>query len=341
MNRSSYPLSNRVALVPAPTPLHALDRLAAALDMDEGSLLVKRDDLTGLAGGGNKARKLEYLVADALARGCDWLVSGGGEQSNHARMTAAAAARFGLGCTLVLATDRPAVASGNVLLDAILGAATEWVGDVDGEQLDAAIEATAARLADEGARPYVVPIGGSNALGALGYVNAAQELREQVPDLELVVLATGSCGTQAGLAAGLGDHESVLGVRVGERPDLEALVHAKAAEAAALAQLSSPTGLPSIDHRHLGPGYAVPSVSGLAALNTVARLEGLVLDPVYTGKGMAGLLAARADGRVQRSTRTVFLHTGGLPGLFAHRFQHCWAVPGALPPHRSRVVRNG
>ena len=317
----------RLTLSSGPTPVEPLDRLAAALDMEPGSLLVKRDDLTGLAGGGNKVRKLEFLCAEAVSTGCDVLVTGGGPQSNHARMTAAAARRLGLDAVLVLTDERHDAASGNVLLDRLLGAAMEWVGDMSSDDLDDAIAVACDRLRREGRRPYLVPVGGSNALGAIGYVLAARELLAQVPDVEVVVVATGSCGTHAGLAAGLGDHGRVLGVRVGERPALEARISALAAETAALAGLDPPSGEPVVDHDHLGPGYAIPSATGMEAIDLAARHEALLLDPVYTGKAMAGLVAARATGSIGASTRTVFLHTGGLPGLFADRYRGCWAVP--------------
>jgi D-cysteine desulfhydrase len=317
-----FPLQRRLPLAHLPTPLEPLDRLAAALGKPSGTLWVKRDDLTALGGGGNKARKLEYLCADALHQGCDTLVTGGGPQSNHVRMTAAAANRLGLGCTVVLAGERPETPSGNLLLDDLLGAEILWFGG-DGElpyaDLEAAIGAAAERLRAAGRRPYPMPIGGANAVGALGYVRAVQELRAQAPDFDLLVLADGSGGTHAGLAAGLGDHRGLLGVDVGARDDLDEAVPALAAEAAALAGLPPPgaeAGV-SIDHGEAGPAYGVPTEASREALLTAARLEGLLLDPVYTAKAMAGLIAASRDGRIPRSWNVVFLHSGGLPGLFA------------------------
>ncbi|HEX2273780.1 MAG TPA: pyridoxal-phosphate dependent enzyme, partial [Acidimicrobiales bacterium] len=175
------PLDRRLALVHLPTPMEPLDRLGAHLGMAPGRLWVKRDDVTGLAGGGNKARKLEYLCADALAQGCDTLVTGGGRQSNHVRMTAAAANRLGLGCTIVLNAERPEVPMGNLLLDELLGPDIVWAGDgttqLDYYGVEAAIADTARRLAGEGRRPYAIPIGGASAVGALGYVRAGVELR--------------------------------------------------------------------------------------------------------------------------------------------------------------------
>jgi L-cysteate sulfo-lyase len=188
-----------VPLAHLPTPLEPMDRLAEHLGKPRGSLWVKRDDATGLAVGGNKARKLEYLCAEALRQGCDWLITSGGPQSNHARMTAAAAARLGLGCSLVLGGERPTALTSNLVLDHILHGHLVFSG---GENPASVVEGVADGLRTEGHKPYVIPLGGSTALGALGYVNAALELREQDPAVSLVVLASASCGTQAGLVAG-------------------------------------------------------------------------------------------------------------------------------------------
>jgi D-cysteine desulfhydrase family pyridoxal phosphate-dependent enzyme len=319
------PLDRRLGLAVIPTPLEPADRLGAALGMEAGTLWVKRDDLTGLGGGGNKARKLDYLCADALASGADVLVTGGGPQSNHVRMTAAAANRLGLACTVVMAGPRPSTATGNVLLVEVFGPDVEWIGLNEGPMdyyaIEAAIGEAADRLAAEGRRPYRMPIGGASPVGALGYVRAAAELREQaVPvmgDVDLVVVAGGSGGTHAGLAAGLGDLGLVLGVDVGARPDLDTQVPAKAAEVAALAGIAAPAGRVVVDHARVGGGYGAATEECRQALLLAARTEGLILDPVYTGKAMAGLIAARREGRIGPGTRTVFIHTGGMPALFA------------------------
>ena len=316
------PLDRRLPLAVLPTPLEPADRLGAALGMDPGALWVKRDDLTGLGGGGNKARKLEYLCADAQAQGCDVLVTGGGEQSNHVRMTAAAANRLGLDCTVVIAGPRPEVPTGNVVLIELFGPSVVWAGGAnlmsDYYAIEAAIDETADRLAAEGRRPYRMPIGGATAVGALGYVRAAAELRAQLDgDLDLVVVADGSGGTHAGLAAGLGDLGLVLGVDVGARDDLDTVVPAKAAAAAAAAGLSAPAGTLRLDRGRTGGGYGVAGRDCREAVELAARTEGMVLDPVYTGKAMAGLVAACREGRLAPSARTVFLHTGGMPALFA------------------------
>src|SRR5436305_12860013 len=169
-------MAERVPLAHLPTPLEPMDRLGAALGMDEGALCVKRDDCTGLAGGGNKARKLEYLCGEAVASGCDTLVTGGGRQSNHVRMTAAAANRLGLNYTVVLASDEPPAATGNLVLDQLLGADVVWAGDAEYYELEEAISAAAERLAGDGRHPFAIPIGGATPTGALGYVAAADEL---------------------------------------------------------------------------------------------------------------------------------------------------------------------
>ena len=294
-----------------------MDRLGAQLGMRPGMLRVKRDDCTGLAGGGNKARKLEFLCFAAQAAGADTLVSGGGRQSNHVRMTAAAANRLGLACTIVLGSDRPARPSGNVILDYVLRPDIVWAGDLDYYEMEAAIEAEAARLAEAGRRPYVLPVGGASTVGALGYVTGAQELASQWEERFTIVCADGSGGTHAGLVAGLGDHARVLGVDVGTRPDLDLTVPAKAIETAAAAGLPEPVGTVQIDHARFGEGYGAPTPECRQALDLAARLEGLILDPVYTGKGMAGLIHAVREGTLAPDQPVVFLHTGGSPALFA------------------------
>jgi D-cysteine desulfhydrase len=314
------PLDRRVVLAHLPTPLEPMVRLAAHLGMAEDSLWVKRDDATGLAGGGNKARKLEYLCEEATVHGCDTLVTGGGRQSNHVRMTAAAANKLGLRCTVVFGSDPPTVPSGNVVLDELLGPEMVWAGPLDYYGVEAAIEHVTRRLIEEGRRPYAMPIGGASATGALGYVRAAHELTQQHPHVGLVVTADGSGGTHAGLVAGLGSHDRVLGVDVGTRPDLDDQVPAKAVETARLAGLKEPEGDVQIDHDRFGADYGATTDECREALDVAARLEGLILDPVYSGKAMAGLIAARRDGRIERDTQVVFLHTGGMPALFASTY---------------------
>jgi D-cysteine desulfhydrase family pyridoxal phosphate-dependent enzyme len=314
-------VARRVRFAPLPTPCEPMDRLGAALGFPPGGLLVKRDDLTALAGGGNKVRKLELLCADALERGANTLVTGGGRQSNHVRMTAAAANRLGLACTVVLASDPPTTSTGNVLLDDLLGPEMVWAGDLDYPELETRIVAEADRLQVEGRQPYVMPIGGASTIGAFAYVEAARELLEQVHDVDLVVVADGSGGTHAGLVAGFGDHSKVLGVDVGTRPDLDRAVPDMATEVAAYAKLPPPLGKVQIDHDRFGSAYGDPTDACREALLLAARREGIVLDPVYTGKAMAGLIAAVRERRIDpTSQRVVFVHTGGMPALFSSRY---------------------
>jgi D-cysteine desulfhydrase len=307
-----------------PTPLDPAPRLAAALGLDPGDLWVKRDDLTDL-GGGNKVRKLEHLVAEARAVGATVLVTSGGAQSNHARMTAAAAARSGLSAVLVLTAPPPGSAAGNLALDALLGARVVLADD--GEDLDTRAAEVAAQLRAGGEVPAVLPLGGSSATGARGYLACAAELDRQAPDVRTVVVAVGSGGTMAGLVAGLGA-DRVLGVHTGAVPD----------PAERVADLVAALGGTASDLRlvmdQVGEGYGRLTAAAAEAMGTAARTEGLLLDPVYTGKAMAGLAAAVAAGTVRRGERTVFLHTGGLPGLFGHPYAAELAarVVGAADP---------
>jgi D-cysteine desulfhydrase family pyridoxal phosphate-dependent enzyme len=288
-------------------------------------VLVKRDDLTGLALGGNKARKLEFLCGEAQARGCDVLVTGGGAQSNHARMTAAAANRLGFDCHLAVGGKEPRVYSGNLLLDRVLGATLHFTGADSYYDVESAIEELAADLAADGRRPFAMPIGGASVTGAAAYVWAADELLAQIDryghgSVDWVVVADGSGGTHAGLLAGLGGRARVLGVDVGTRPDLDDVVPRLAAETAARTARAAPHDLLVLDHSRFGDGYGAITDDALAAIDRVAGLEGVVLDPVYTGKAMAGLIGAAREGRFGPRDTVVFWHTGGAVALFAHRY---------------------
>ncbi|CAL9284454.1 D-cysteine desulfhydrase family protein [Streptomyces sp. SudanB182_2057] len=297
-----------------PTPVEPAPRLAAALGLEPDDLWVKRDDLTGLGGGGNKVRKLEWTVGAAVAEGADTLVTTGAPQSNHARLTAAAGARLGLDVVLVLRGSPGGSHSGNLALDGLFGARIVWAGEVDRAGLDAAADEVRARLRAVGARPALIPFGGSSTLSARGYADCGAELREQVPRLRTVVVALGSGGTMAGLVAALGS-DSVLGVDVG------ALAEPAAAVAEFAAPLTdaevAPEGL-RVRRDQVGAGYADLTGPVTEALRLAARTEGLVLDPTYTGRALAGLRAAVRDGDIRPGEKTVFLHTGGLPGLFGH-----------------------
>lgn len=312
-----------------PTPLEPMERLSKHLGGPR--LWIKRDDCTGLAGGGNKTRKLEFLVGDALAKGCDTLITQGATQSNHARQTAAAAARFGLTCHILL-EDRTGLQTpeytenGNVLLDRLHGASlSRFPGGTD---MNAAMDALATELHDQGRKPYVVPGGGSNAVGALGYANCALELVAQANErglrIDHVVHATGSAGTQAGFVAGMVAINAAIpvlgiGVRAPKEKQEQSVFDLACRTAEHI-------GAPDIVKRehvvancdYVGPGYGLPTDGMADAVKTLARQEGILLDPVYTGKGMHGLIDLIAKGFFARDSNVVFLHTGGAVGLFAY-----------------------
>jgi D-cysteine desulfhydrase family pyridoxal phosphate-dependent enzyme len=306
-------------LASLPTPLERADRLGRALGLDPGRLWVKRDDCTGLATGGNKVRKLELLVADALATGCDILVTAGGPQSNHARTTAAAAARAGLGCVLAFNADPPERTEGNQILDVILGAERRFVGPIAMDDLNDVVNEVADELRTAGRTPYVIPIGGSSPLGASAYVGAADEIVADLGhDDVLVVTATGSGGTHAGLAARLG-HSRVIGVDVGAVADALSTVRRLTGEVAALVGRPLPTGEPRLVRDQIGTGYGAPTDACREAIRVTARSEGLLLDPVYSGKAMAGLMNMNPTALSQKAI--VFLATGGTPALFTSRYE--------------------
>ncbi|MBM3122269.1 MAG: D-cysteine desulfhydrase family protein [Chloroflexi bacterium] len=308
----------RVPLAQLPTPVARLTRLSSALGGPE--LLVKRDDQTGLAFGGNKARKLELLVAEAEARGARTLVTRGAVQSNHCRQTAAAAAARGLQSILVLRGEPPASANGNLLLDSVLGARVVWT---HGQDPQAVLEETFTQAEAEGRRPYLVPYGGSSPLGASAYALALEECLAQVtPDW--IVLASSSGGTQAGLVAGarlLGFGGRILGISVDlQAAALQSEVARLATAVCALLGRATPVEPPSIlvEDRFAAPGYAALTSLEREAISAFARQEGILLDPVYTGRSAGGLLALAREGRFASGERVLFWHTGGTPALFAY-----------------------
>jgi L-cysteate sulfo-lyase len=323
---------NPIRFAHLPTPLEPLAGLTEALMGSGGPVLyVKRDDCTGLAGGGNKTRKLEYLLGDALANGADTLVTQGAVQSNHVRQTAAVAAKFGMACEIILEerTGSKAVdynRSGNVLLDELLGARVRRVSA--GADMSVALAEVAAEVAEAGGRPYVIPGGGSNIIGALGYVECAMELVTQANadgiEIDRIVTATGSAGTHAGLVAGLavmGADIPVLGIGVRAPRDVqEANVFKLAQDTADLLGHRERVTRDMVvaDCDYVGAGYGLIDEGVVEALKTVARSDGLLLDPVYTGKAMKGLIALSKQGRFDGET-VVFLHTGGAQGLFGYQ----------------------
>ena len=309
----------RVPLATLPTPLHPARRLGEALGIE---LWFKRDDLTGFGLGGNKVRALEYLLADALARDCDCLVTGAGAQSNWAMLAALAARRCGLDPFLVRYGD-PAAATGNQLLTDRIGAEVRYTGEPDRLSVDAGIDAVVAELTAAGRRPYRLPRGGATDLGSVGYVRASRELAGQLADARLtpsaVWLATGSCGTQAGLVAGarwLELAHQVVGVSV-SRPAAECVsrVGELARGAARLLGLPEPGEDPVIVDGYLGPGYGLASPAGDRAARLAADLEGVFLDPVFGAKALAALADDARAGRVRGPV--VFLVSGGAPTLFS------------------------
>jgi D-cysteine desulfhydrase len=302
-----------------PTPLERADRLGAALALPPGRLWVKRDDCTGLATGGNKVRKLQLFVADAIATGCDVLVSAGGPQSNHARSTAAAAAKVGLGCVLAFNSDPPGRTEANQLLDVVFGAERRFVGPMALDDLNALVELIADELRAQGRRPYVIPVGGSSALGASAYATAADEILADLGHDDLMVItASASGGTQAGLAARLG-HDRVIGIDAGALADPVAAVRRLTVEVTELLGLPAPSSEPRIVHDQIGDGYGAATAACLSAILLAARTEGLLLDPVYSGKAMAGLMALPPSELQARAV--VFLATGGVPALFGSRYE--------------------
>ena len=316
-------MTDRTDLAILPTPVQRLERLAEHL-RTSATLLVKRDDLTGLALGGNKARKLALLATDAITQGADCLVTGGGPQSNHARITAAAAARIGLDCHLALGGPPPDVRDGNLLLDELLGAHLHFGGAEDYYGIEAAIDELATRLREQGHAPYAIPVGGASTIGVAAYALAIDELRKQLDgDPDWIVVADGSGGTHAGLLAGLGADSPtrVLGVDVGTRPDLEERVPELAHAAGQYLDRGSPNATVDVDHDHIGGGYGELSDACLDALRIFARSEGLILDPVYSGKAAAAMFTAIHDGRIGPDDTVVFWATGGSPALFAHRYE--------------------
>ncbi len=324
----------RVKLCHAPTPLEFMPNLTRELATDGRGpqLWIKRDDCTGVATGGNKNRKLEYLLGEALAQGCDHIVTQGAVQSNHVRQTVACAAKLGLKCSVVLehriqTNDSDYLDNGNVLLDRLMGAAIEY--RPGGTDMQAAIEEVGERLRGEGAKPYVIPGGGSNATGALGYAHVALELLAQANELGLridrLVHATGSAGTQAGLVAGLEALNSgirVLGIGVRLPRDRQEANVFKLAQATA-EKLGYAGGVKreavEANCDYVGEGYGIPTAGMAEAVTMLARLEGIFLDPVYSGKGMAGLIDLIRKGQFEPDENIVFLHTGGQVGLFAYK----------------------
>lgn len=316
MNGSTLP---RVKLAHLPTPIHPLPRLSTELGGPQ--LWVKRDDMTGLAFGGNKIRKLEFLLAEAQAQNARTLITRGAIQSNHCRQTAAAAACQGLDCILVLTGNPPQTTTGNTLLDQLLGAQIVWTEDRD---LDIAFQETFEQAYSDGRRPYLIPYGGSNPVGASAYSAAMAEFMEQNTPIDRIVFATSSGGTQAGMIVGASLHGytgKITGISISPpaikiKPQIAAL----ATETAAL--LNHPLEITAdqveVNDSYLGGGYGVVSDLERNAIRLFAQQEGLLLDPVYTGRAAGGLIDLIRSGEIGSEERVLFWHTGGTPALFAY-----------------------
>lgn len=315
----------RVRLAALPTELEETPRLAAEIGIER--LFVKRDDNTGLALGGNKARKLEFLMADAQSKGAQVVITCGGAQSNHARQTAAAARKLGMECIIFFTDPMPEDFNGNLLLDALLDAEMRFIPNASYEELLKAMAVEEANLVLKDRTPYVIPVGGSTGVGALGYVAGVREIAEQLrergaenPDM---VMAVGSSGTLAGLILGRSlflPEARLIGISV-SRDSFQARQRAVkiASDAAKLLGVEADfKDDPVVVYdEYVGTGYAIPTQEGKDAILLCARTEGLILDPVYTGKAMAGLIDLARKGEIGRGRPVVFWHTGGAPALFA------------------------
>ena len=332
----SWQAQRRIHLATLPTPLHPLPRLRNALGGPAHcpKILIKRDDLTGLALGGNKARKLEFLIADALEQRSTVVITTGAAQSNHARMTAAAARAAGLKVVLVLTAEPNPPVQGNLLLDQLLGATIHYLPPpadpalATNEEEEAKVAAVVDDLRAGGERPYVIPIGGSSAVGVLGYLSGTHEILDQLQSMDEVpsrlYYASGSRGTQAGLTLGAKVHDvpyQLYGVAVsGGEPWKRERVLRIANEAASLVGLKMRVLEDDLftEQGYIGEGYGIPTPECLEAIRLLAETEGILLDPVYTGKAMACLVDHVRRGELDSSETVLFLHTGGVPALFAH-----------------------
>jgi len=312
----------RLHIAHLPTSIEELPRLSEALGGPR--LLIKRDDQTGLAFGGNKTRKLEFLVAEALEQGARTLISGGALQSNHCRQTAAAAARFGLGCILVLNGEMPDQPSANLLLDQLFGA--EIVTIADGALRDQTLQNTFDQAVANGRKPYLVPYGGSSPTGALGYAFAVEEYKKQNVEADWFVFATSSGGTHAGLVLGqrvFGYKGKVLGISIDESEEwFQTHVSKLASDASEKLgeriEFNPAQVLANADYCE--PGYGVLTDAEREAVQLFAKYEGMLLDPVYTGRAVAGMIDLIRNGFFKKEETILFWHTGGQPALFTERY---------------------
>lgn len=321
MLQPTYP--NRVNLAHLPTTVQELKRLSDFLGGP--ALFIKRDDQTGLALGGNKTRKLEFLAADAMAKGCDYLITTGAAQSNHCRQTAAAAAALGLGCGLVLRGDPLPDLTGNLLLDTLVGADLFWSGE---NPIDEVIQEVMMEVKSSGHSPYLIPLGGSNVLGAASYTLAMEELTGQLAsrniDIDTIIVASSSGGTQAGMTLGAdiyGFGGQILGISIDHSSQHLCHLVSALTEATALQlglESKSYASMVHVNDSYLGQGYGIMGKLERDAILLMARYEGILLDPVYTARAMGGLLDLIRSGHFSAEQGILFWHTGGAPALFAY-----------------------
>ncbi|MFA3783727.1 D-cysteine desulfhydrase family protein [Melioribacteraceae bacterium 4301-Me] len=317
---------HRINLGFFPTPIHELKRLSNFLGGPK--IFIKRDDLTGLALGGNKTRKLEFLIADAISKNCDTVITGGAEQSNHCRQTAAACALSGLKCHLVLGGNKPKTYEGNLLMNYLLGAEIHWSGKFrKGEKIPEIVD----KLIREGNKPYVVPYGGSNAIGAAAFVYAINELKQQQKKFnykfDYIIFPSSSGGTHAGLIVGkkvFNLDTKIIGIGIDkekiENELLETRILNLANEIANLLNLHIKFASDDVivNHDYEGKGYGVINNLEIEAIKLTAKYEGIILDPIYTGRAMGGLINIIRDKEISPTSNVLFWHTGGIPSVFAH-----------------------
>ena len=327
----------KTELAIVPTPLEKLSRFGEAIGLK--NLYIKRDDNTGLAMGGNKARKLEYLVSEAIKKKCNLLFTIGGIQSNHCRMTVAAAKKYGMNCHIWLLGTKPENETGNVLLDRLLGATIEYLPSMPDEELEKRVEEIMSRWKSEGKKPFYIPIGGSTGLGCLGYVNMIRELSEQLKGvgkgktsfptqtglvIDTILTTSGSGGTQAGMVLGCElflPKTRVIGISVSRRKvPFTQKVFGVVKEGEKILGLKNlvPMEKITVYDEYIGVKYGVPTEAGVNAILTLAQTEGILLDPVYTGKAMSGLVDLVKKGVISPKEKVLYVHPGGVPAIFAY-----------------------
>ncbi|OGF51131.1 MAG: hypothetical protein A2231_00695 [Candidatus Firestonebacteria bacterium RIFOXYA2_FULL_40_8] len=312
----------KISLFNRVTPVEYME--SASKYLKGPKIYIKRDDLTDVALGGNKVRKLEYILADAIDKGCDTVITTGGPQSNHARITAGACAKLGLRCVLILSGNKKTVLEGNLLLDKIFGAEVRFADTWNFDKINIMMDELAAHLSKNGHKAYTVPIGGASGYGAMGYAECFSEILTQEKELKVefsrIVVAHGSGGTQAGLEIGKAENKSkkeILAMSVlFKKEKAEAYVKKEIAEGYEVLGKKAPEKIDIIiNDSYLGEGYAIPDERVIETIGLLGRLEGIILDPVYTGKAFGGLIDYIKCGKINKNENILFIHTGGYPGI--------------------------